>query len=70
MIAMPPPTKPIPGDRAQLQLGEAELRPPVAEDGAADGKAETGGNQRQETGDKERTVVVHAEVYPGVGGKG
>ena len=47
-----------PGDLAQLELREAVLLPPGAEETAADGEADAAGDQRQEAGVEEEHVAA------------
>ena len=47
-----------PGDLAQLELGEAVLLAPGAEEAAADGEADAAGDQREEAGVEEKHLAA------------
>jgi hypothetical protein len=49
------------GDRPQVGLGEPELAGPVAQDGAADGEADAGGDQRQKARQEDPPLACRAE---------
>jgi hypothetical protein len=45
------------GDVAELRLGEPELPSPIIEDATADGESDSGGDERDETGQEQPTLA-------------